>query len=183
MVFLDEACIHQFDMKILRSRVVVLREVFLDKVCIQQVDAAQGLSSRSRKKFIDKVADVLVQLKFQQSKVFGCLEFSSSTDCGHFSCAQRGIRTVQTVQTVEIPQVQSFVPVEFFRFVHRRELWRRRRVVCRRFYIIFRTPSICTSTARLAATFFRALDDQQLLVVEGSRAVPIYLSIVGIYAW
>ena len=62
--------------------------VFLDEACIHQVDAAQGLS-RSRKQFIDKVADVLMQLLFQQSKVFGCLKFSSSTDCGQFSCAQR----------------------------------------------------------------------------------------------
>ena len=70
MVFLDEACVHQVDMDILRSRVVVLQEVFLDKVCIHQVDAAQGLS-RSRKQFVDKVVDVLMQLKFQQSKGSG----------------------------------------------------------------------------------------------------------------
>ena len=45
--------------------------------------------------FIDKVVFVLLQLKFQQSKV--CTG-SHRQSAGHFSCAQRGVPTVQTVQ-------------------------------------------------------------------------------------
>ena len=45
--------------------------------------------------FIDKVVDVLMQLKFQQSRV--CTG-SSSTECWTFSVAHREVPTVQTVQ-------------------------------------------------------------------------------------
>ena len=45
--------------------------------------------------FIDKVVDVLVQLKFQQSRVCtGC----SSTECWTFQLRSERVRTVQTVQ-------------------------------------------------------------------------------------
>ena len=58
--------------------------------------------------FIDKVVDVLMQLKFQQSRV--CTG-SSSTERGTFQLRSERVRTVQTVQKtvlgVDVPVINS----------------------------------------------------------------------------
>ena len=58
--------------------------------------------------FIDKVVDVLMPLKFQQSKVF---TGSSSTECWRFQLHTERVRTVQTVLKtvlgVNVPVIDS----------------------------------------------------------------------------